>query len=58
MGRKKCQQYQEIEYHVHRLRLLTEQKHNLQLDPSSVPTPILNDRLSQSFRVSYDTTVK
>ena len=58
MGRQESQQNQEIEYHVHTLRLRAEQKHNLQLDPSFVPTPILNNRLSQSFCVSYDTTVK
>jgi hypothetical protein len=57
-GRQESQQNQEIEYHVHTLRLRAEQKHNLQLDPSFVPTPILNDRLSQSFCVSSDTTVK
>jgi hypothetical protein len=57
-GRQESQQNQEIEYHVHTLRLRTEQKHNLQLDPSFVPTPILNERLSQSFRVSSDTIVK
>ena len=57
-SRQESQQNQEIEYHVHTLRLRTEQKHNLQLDPSFVPTPILNERLSQSFRVPSDTIVK
>jgi hypothetical protein len=57
-GRQESQQNQEIEYHIHTLRLRAEQKHNLQLDPSFVPTPTVNDRLSQSFRVSSDTIVK
>jgi hypothetical protein len=57
-GRQESQQNQEIEYHVHTLRLRAEQQHNLQLDSSFVPTPILNGRLSQSFCVSSDTTVK
>ena len=57
-GRQESQQNQEIEYRVHTLRLRTEQKHNLQLDPSFVPTPILNDRLSQVFRVSSDIVIK
>ena len=58
VGREESQQNQEIEYHVHTLRLRAEQKHDLQLDPSFVPTPIVNYRLSQSFRVSSDTSVK
>ena len=57
-GRQESQQNQEIEYHVHTLRLRADQKHNLQLDPSYVPTPMINNRLSQSFRVSSDTIVK
>jgi len=51
-------QDQEIEYHVHPLLLLSEQKHNLQLDPSFVPTPVLNERLSQSFSLPFDVIVK
>jgi hypothetical protein len=57
-GFQESQQNQEIEYHVHTLRLRAEQKHSLQLDSSFVPTPTVNDRLSQSFRVSSDTIVK
>jgi hypothetical protein len=49
---------QEIEYKVHVLRLLADQRHNLQLDPSYVPTPVLNERLSQSFYVSSENVVK
>ncbi|KAI0297435.1 hypothetical protein BC826DRAFT_166673 [Russula brevipes] len=57
-GRQESQQNQECEYHIHTLRLPAEQKHNLQLDPSFVPTPMLQERLSQSFRVPSDTIVK
>ncbi|KAI9455154.1 hypothetical protein BJY52DRAFT_1122135, partial [Lactarius psammicola] len=57
-GRKESVQNQEIEYKIHVLRLFAEQKHNLQLDPSYVPIPVLNERLSQSFRVSTETVVK
>ena len=57
-GRKETLQDQEIEYKVHILRLLADQKHNLQLDPSYVPTPVLHERLSQSFYVSSENVVK
>ena len=57
-GRHESLQNQEIEYHIHTLRLLAEQSHNLQLDSSFVPTPVLNERLSYSFRVPSDTVVK
>ncbi|KAH9171607.1 hypothetical protein EDB89DRAFT_1906886 [Lactarius sanguifluus] len=57
-GRKETLQYQEVEYKIHILRLLADQKHNLQLDPSYVPVPVLNERLSQSFRVPSETVVK
>ena len=56
-GRKETLQNQEIEYDVHILRLLTDQKHNLQLDPSYVPVPVLNERLSYSFHLPSDTVV-
>jgi len=57
-GRQESLQNQEIEYHIHTLRLLAEQSHNLQLDSAFVPTPILNERLSHTFRVPSDTVVK
>jgi hypothetical protein len=57
-GRKEIMKNQEIEYKVHILRLLADQRHNLQLDPSYVPTPVLNERLSQSFYVSSEDVVK
>ncbi|KAF8270139.1 hypothetical protein EI94DRAFT_1572222, partial [Lactarius quietus] len=57
-GRKESLQNQEIEYDIHILRLLTDQKHSLQLDPSYVPIPVLNERLSQSFHIPSDTVVK
>jgi hypothetical protein len=57
-GRQESLEIPEIEYHVHTLRLLSEQRHNLQLNSSFVPTPVLNERLSHSFRVPSDTIVK
>ena len=57
-GHQESQQNQEIEYHVHTLLLRADQKHNLQLDPSYVPTPMINYRLSQYFRASSDTVVR
>jgi len=57
-GRQESLQSQEIEYQVHTLRLRAEQSHNIQLDPSFVPTPTLAERLTHSFRVSSDTVVK
>ena len=51
-------QDQEIEYTVHILRLQADDKHNLQLNPSYVPTPVLNERLSQSFHAPLETVVK
>ncbi|KAF8270133.1 hypothetical protein EI94DRAFT_1572289 [Lactarius quietus] len=57
-GRKESLQNEEIEYKVHILRLLADEKHSLQLDPSYVPTPVLNERLSQSFYVPSEIVVK
>jgi|SRR6266702_816898 len=57
-GRKESRQNQEIEYSIHILRLLADQRHNLQLDPSYVPVPVLSERLSQSFHVPSETVVK
>ena len=51
-------QDQEIEYTVHILRLQADERHSLQLDPSYVPTPVLNERLAQSFHIHSDTVVK
>ncbi|KAH9023379.1 hypothetical protein EDB85DRAFT_2277891 [Lactarius pseudohatsudake] len=50
--------FPEIEYKIHILRLLVDQRHNIQLDPSYVLIPFLNERLSQSFRVPSETVVK
>jgi hypothetical protein len=57
-GRKESLQNEEIEYEIHILRLLADQRHNLQLDPSYVPMPVLNERLSQSFHVPPEIVVK
>ncbi|KAI9437933.1 hypothetical protein BJY52DRAFT_1229957 [Lactarius psammicola] len=39
-------------------RYAAEQMHILQLDPSYVPTPVLNEQLSQSFHIPSETVVK
>ncbi|KAI9462918.1 hypothetical protein BJY52DRAFT_1221931 [Lactarius psammicola] len=57
-GRKETLQDQEIEYSIHILRLLADQRHNLQLDPSYVPIPVLNEQLPQSFHIPSETIVK
>ena len=57
-GRIETLKNQEIECKVHILRLLTDQKHNPQLDPTYVPIPVPNNWLSHSFRVPSDTLVK
>ncbi|KAH9039451.1 hypothetical protein EDB83DRAFT_2411806, partial [Lactarius deliciosus] len=57
-GRKETLPNQEVEYKIHILRLLADQKHNLQLDPSYVTVPVLNERLSQSFHIPSETVVK
>lgn len=57
-GVRETWQDKEIEYTVHILRLPADQAHNLQLNPSYVPTPVLNERLSQSFHISLETVVK
>jgi hypothetical protein len=57
-GRKESLQNKEIEYKIHILRLLADQRHNLQLDPSYIPIPVLNERLSQSFHVPPEIAVK
>ncbi|KAF8270131.1 hypothetical protein EI94DRAFT_1572248, partial [Lactarius quietus] len=57
-GRKEIWPNQEIEYTVHKLRWPTDQRHNLLLDPSYVPIPVLDERLDQSFHISTETVVK
>ncbi|KAI9455080.1 hypothetical protein BJY52DRAFT_1151944 [Lactarius psammicola] len=59
-GRRECLREEEIEYHIHLLRLRADegQKVQLELDPSYVPIPILEERLTHSFRVSSSTVIK
>ncbi|KAI0295672.1 hypothetical protein B0F90DRAFT_1820352 [Multifurca ochricompacta] len=57
-GRREFLTEDEIEYQVHLLHLHTDQRHNLQQDPSFVPTPVVNERLSGSFHVPSGTLVK
>jgi hypothetical protein len=55
-GRKETWQNEEIEYAVHILRFLADQRHDLK-HPSYLPTPVLNEQVSQ-FHVSSENVVK
>ncbi|KAH8977864.1 hypothetical protein EDB86DRAFT_3157238 [Lactarius hatsudake] len=57
-GRRESLQGDEIEYRIHLLHLRSDDSHKVQLDPSYVPIPILEKRLTHSFRVSSSTVVK
>ncbi len=57
-GRQESLQEDEIEYHIHLLRLRADESQKVQLDPSCIPTPILEKRLTHSFRVPSSTVVK
>ncbi|KAI9455147.1 hypothetical protein BJY52DRAFT_1188514 [Lactarius psammicola] len=57
-GRQEYLREDEIEYRIHLLRLRADESQKVQLDPSYVPTPILEKRLTHSFRVSSSTVVK
>ncbi|KAH9059756.1 hypothetical protein EDB87DRAFT_1562790 [Lactarius vividus] len=57
-GRQESQQEAEIEHRIHLLQLRADERHKVQLDPSYVATPTLEERLSHSFRVSSSTVVK
>ena len=57
-GRQESLRDDEIEYRIHLLRLRADESQKAQLDPSYVPVPILEERLTHSFRVSSSTVVK
>ncbi|KAI9455069.1 hypothetical protein BJY52DRAFT_1122205 [Lactarius psammicola] len=57
-GRQESLREAEIEHRIHLLHLHTDERQKVQLDPTYVPTPILEERLSHSFRVSPSTVVK
>ncbi len=57
-GRQVYVREDEIDYRIHLLRLRADESQKVQLDPSYVPTPILEERLTHSFRVSASTVVK
>ncbi|KAH9029437.1 hypothetical protein EDB85DRAFT_1531855 [Lactarius pseudohatsudake] len=57
-GRQESLGEAEIEYRIHLLHLRADESQKVQLDPSYVPTPILEERLTHSFRVSSSTVVK
>ena len=47
-----------MEYRIHLLHLRADERQKMQLDPSYVPAPILEERLTHSFRVSTLIVVK
>ncbi|KAI9455145.1 hypothetical protein BJY52DRAFT_1122154 [Lactarius psammicola] len=57
-GRRGSLRDDEIEYRIHLLRLRADESQKVQLDSSYVPAPILEERLTHSFRVSSSITVK
>ena len=57
-GSRESLQEEEVEYRIHLLHLRADETHKVQLDPSYVPTPILEERFTYSFRVSSSTVVK
>lgn len=42
-------QMPQIRLWVHLMELTSDDRHNMQLDPSHIPSPTINDRLSSSF---------
>ena len=40
------------EYTIHVLNSTADDKHNMQLDPTFIPSPSVNQRLSHSFRLT------
>ncbi|KAI9450269.1 hypothetical protein BJY52DRAFT_196728 [Lactarius psammicola] len=57
-GRQESLREAEIEHRIHLLHLRADERQKVQLDPSYLPTPILEERLTHSFRVSPLTVVK
>ncbi|KAH9021925.1 hypothetical protein EDB84DRAFT_517274 [Lactarius hengduanensis] len=57
-GRQEPLREDETEYRIHILHLRADERQKVQLDPSYVPTPILEGRLTHSFRVSSSTIIK
>ena len=47
-----------IEHSIHLLQLRADERQKLQLDPSYIPAPVLEERLTHSFRVSSLIAVK
>ncbi|KAH9171591.1 hypothetical protein EDB89DRAFT_1852099 [Lactarius sanguifluus] len=57
-GRQEHLRDDETEYRIYLLQLRADEKHKVQLDPSYVPTPVVEDRLTHSFHVSPSIFVK
>ncbi|KAI0058500.1 hypothetical protein BV25DRAFT_1964893 [Artomyces pyxidatus] len=57
-GRRESPQTPEIEYRVHVLNLSADDMQASQLDPTFVATPRVNERLSHSFRLPIETTIR
>ena len=50
-GRLEVLQGPRVEYWVFPTDLLSDDKHNMQLDPKHIPQPIVNNRLSSGFHL-------
>ncbi|KAH8977860.1 hypothetical protein EDB86DRAFT_3157188 [Lactarius hatsudake] len=57
-GRREYLRDDETEYRIYLLQLRADEIHKVQLDPSYVPTPVIEDRLTHSFHVSPSIFVK
>ena len=57
-GAEQYTQSAEIEHRVHLLHLRADERQKMQLDPSYVPAPILEERLTYSLCVSSSSIVK
>ncbi|KAI0250873.1 hypothetical protein BJV78DRAFT_1393001 [Lactifluus subvellereus] len=53
-GYRKAHVVPEIEWRVHLMDLTNDDSHNIQLDPTYIPTPTVNDRLSSIFHIPVD----
>ncbi|KAH9059752.1 hypothetical protein EDB87DRAFT_1790917 [Lactarius vividus] len=57
-GRQEYLRDDETEYRIYLLQLRADDKHKVQLDPSYIPTPVIEERLTHSFHASPSIFVK
>lgn len=50
-GRRETLKDQELEFRVHLMNLLSDDKHKMQLDAKYIPGPIVDDRFSSRFHI-------